>query len=457
MNKDEQIKLAKTGCRSVSVFLGAFVVLLTIPLTALGQGTADLLVTKEALPDTVSVGTQFDYVFEFINYGPDDADEFSLVDELPSSLNYVSCVAPTAFSCGMGGAGVFKAEVASLPTDLWHEVVLTVEVAASAVPNSQISNTVVVSSQQDDPFPPSNDFTESVFVEDEGLEADLAITKEASADTVIVGTQFDYTLTIENAGPDNAEQVELVDMLPAELTYVSCSTGGAPGSSCELLADGETFTAALGTIDSGASRDVTLTVELDESTPVGTEVVNGANVQSPDADDPDKKNNIDSASVIAAAAPEPLTYYLHGFDVAGTANGFTMDMNAPSPPQPLNLNLINAPKWYSDPALDGSFAAGDYELSFPCSLGIGVATTYALHRTDIDGSNPELMASLTQPLQVCTGFQTITIPVRSVEALDDERLRLRISTLLGLSLTLDLGEDVKLVTPEFTEASGGDF
>lgn len=284
------------------------------------------------------------------------------------------------------------------------------------------------------------------------IDADLSLTLEPSIETVFPGTQFEYQFSILNSGPGDAEFVGVFsDFLPAELNYIDCLPQGA--MSCGLDSKEQRFVADFATLPSGLGTVVTLIVELDESTPPDTTITLNAGVNSIN-DDPDEQNNSDSATITAASSAEPLTFHLHGFDISGTADGFTMDANPPSAPQPLALNLINAPKWYSESALSGNFAAGDFELSFPCSLGIGLATTYALHRTDLDGSNPELMTSLTQLLQICSGMQTITIPTSSTEVFDNERLRLKISTLLSLSLTLDLGEDVKLVTPEF-EGNGG--
>ncbi|WP_250460407.1 DUF11 domain-containing protein [Microbulbifer litoralis] len=459
MSRCRKFFAALMGWSIGSTLLRLAVIVLMTPLAAIAQN-ADLDLDMSDSVSEVDIGTQFDITMVAINHGPDAAQNVTVINPLPGGLSFIGCTA-TDGSCGLNGGGDVEASFSSLdapppgPEVEFETITLTVEVNQSASPGELIQNVATISSLTNDPGPQQN--IAFVDIQVAGASADLQLTKEVSAESVVVGTQFNYTLTIENAGPDIAERVVLLDELPAELSFVSCSTGGVPNSNCELLPDGETFRASFESIGSGGSQDVTLTVELDESTPIGTEVVNQANVLSLDADDPDQKNNGDGASIIAAAAPEPLTFYLHGFDVAGTADGFTMDANPPSPPQPLNLNLINGPQWYSEPGLDGSFVAGDYELSFPCSLGIGLATTYALHRTAPDGSSPELMASLTQPLQICTGSQTITIPVSSAEAFDDERLRLRISTLLGLSITLDLGEDVKLVTPEFTEAGGDDF
>ena len=177
---------------------------------------------------------------------------------------------------------------------------------------------------------------------------------------------------------------------------------------------------------------------------IGDGVDNCPNVANPGQED---SNNNGIGDVCDA---EILTFYLHGSDIAGTAGGYTMDLNPPSSAPPLSLNLINAPKWFSNPTLTGSFEAGNYVLSFPCSLGLGLATSFSLHRTATDGSNPEAIGSVALPLAICTGMQTINIPAANTEVFDDERLRLRVSTLLGLSLTLTPGVDVKLVTPLFS-------
>ncbi|WP_250465037.1 hypothetical protein [Microbulbifer litoralis] len=281
--------------------------------------------------------------------------------------------------------------------------------------------------------------------------ADLSVVKEPSLESVAIGTEFNYTFTINNAGPGQANNILLSDTLPVELSYISCS---APTGICNF--NGSDFTAEFSQLSPGNSHTVTLTVELDVATSPGEEIQNFASVLG-DENDPDMKNNSSSTSVTALAAPEALRFYLHGFDIPGTANGFTMDFSPPSPPAALALNLATAPSWYSEPSLDGSFVSGDFILQFPCSLGIGLATTYDLQRTALDGSNPETIGSKTQPLQVCTGTQTISIPVGNAEEFDEERLRLRISTLLGLSINLDLGENVWLDTTEFTESTDTPF
>src|SRR5688572_6090004 len=53
-----------------------------------------------------------------------------------------------------------------------------------------------------------------------------------------------------------------------------------------------------------------------------------------------------------AAQPPVLRLYLHGDDIPGTADGFTMN-TTPASAHLLTLTLITAPRWYSDPPFTG--------------------------------------------------------------------------------------------------------
>ena len=51
--------------------------------------------------------------------------------------------------------------------------------------------------------------------------ADLAVTKTVSDATPNVGDQITFTVTLTNSGPDAATGVQVTDLLPAGLTFVS--------------------------------------------------------------------------------------------------------------------------------------------------------------------------------------------------------------------------------------------
>ena len=70
----------------------------------------------------------------------------------------------------------------------------------------------------------ADDATVTVTVVD--LVADLSITMVDDADPVVAGNALSYTLTISNAGPDEAVNVVVTDTLPAGVTLVA-TTGCA--------------------------------------------------------------------------------------------------------------------------------------------------------------------------------------------------------------------------------------
>jgi uncharacterized repeat protein (TIGR01451 family) len=51
--------------------------------------------------------------------------------------------------------------------------------------------------------------------------ADLAVTKTDILDPVVAGSNLTYTITVTNAGPNNARSVQLTDPVPASTTFVS--------------------------------------------------------------------------------------------------------------------------------------------------------------------------------------------------------------------------------------------
>jgi uncharacterized repeat protein (TIGR01451 family) len=72
-----------------------------------------------------------------------------------------------------------------------------------------------------------------------GQTADLVVRQTASADAVVKGDALTYTVTVKNQGPDQADHVSLIDLVPdnAPLLAVSPSQGHcyqAPVSVCRL-------------------------------------------------------------------------------------------------------------------------------------------------------------------------------------------------------------------------------
>lgn len=266
-------------------------------------------------------------------------------------------------------------------------------------------------------------------------QADLALTKTASATTAAPGSTVTFTLTANNVGPYAATEATIVDPLPASLGFVSCTASG--GGTCVNGAG--TVRISYPTLPAGESRSATITAQLAASAPAGTVITNTASITSQTAD-PVLTNNAANASVtVASQAGHVLRFYLHGNDVPSVAGGHAMTLTPPSQPVSLAIGLLNTAQWNGDPMLNGNLAPGTVTLHFPCPLSAGVGLTFSLQRTNSDGTAPQQIGSTTQLISVCVvgQQQTINIPVNSAQAFANQRLRLSVSGVLGLSLSLN--------------------
>jgi uncharacterized repeat protein (TIGR01451 family) len=132
--------------------------------------------------------------------------------------------------------------------------------------------------------------------------ADLAITKTDSPDPVIAGNNLTYTVTVTNNGPDTATSVIVTDDLPAETTFVSCSSTGV--GVCGGSGNNRTVTFA--SLASGESEIITFVATVNCSVADGTVISNTATVSSCTSD-PNSNNNSATTTTTASNPPPTIT------------------------------------------------------------------------------------------------------------------------------------------------------
>ena len=117
---------------------------------------------------------------------------------------------------------------------------------------------------------------------------DLSVDKAVSAGPYTFGSNVDWTITLDNAGPDAATNVTLADVLPVGLVYVSTvsSTQGAYNSSTGVW--------TVGTVAAGATHTVVIRTRLNQ---IGA-ITNRAEVKTNDQWD------VDSTPSDQAAVPD---------------------------------------------------------------------------------------------------------------------------------------------------------
>ena len=248
---------------------------------------ADLAVTKSDSADPVTVGDQFSYTVTVTNNGPDAATGVTTVDTLPAEVSYVSAV-PDQGSCSEA-LGVVTCPLGAIANGASVDIVITVDADSSGT----VTNDVSVSGNEGDLDSGNDSDSEDTTINAAPLSVDLGVTKSDSADPVIVGDQFSYTVTVTNNGPDDVTGVTVTDTLPGEVGYVSAVPD--QGSCTE---SGGVVTCSLGAIANGASVDVVITVDADSSG-TATNDVSVAGGQP----DPNSTNDSDSENTVINTPP----------------------------------------------------------------------------------------------------------------------------------------------------------
>ncbi|PZR52719.1 hypothetical protein DNL40_10100, partial [Xylanimonas oleitrophica] len=265
-----------------------------LPVDRLDSPVADVALEKEfVVPDgeTVTPGETVEMRFTLSNTGPSTAYDIRVVDTLPAQLAFVGSAQCTG-TTGLYGSALSCAPVPSL--EIGATAVLTVVVRvhpAYTGDGSDIVNQAQAEPGSVDPNPINNMATADLGGQVGAPVADLSLVKSTEAQLVSPGDTFEYILTVRNAGPSTATDVQLVDTLPAELEYVT--------NDRRCVFEEPALTCDLGSIDPGRLSIVALTVRLAaDYVGDGSDVVNTATVTSP-VTDPDLGNNTDEATVPA--------------------------------------------------------------------------------------------------------------------------------------------------------------
>ena len=247
-------------------------------VTVTVMSLADVRLSKSA-PASANAGANFNYTLIVSNAGPGTASSLSVTDSLPASVTFVSASSGGA----LNGNQVIWANLGSLLVGASTNLTLTVTAPASGT----LSNTAVVVTPTGDPNPTNN--TAGPVITTVTPLADVSLSKSAQA-SVNAGANFTYTLVASNAGPSTASSLSITDSLPASVTFVSASSGGA-------LNGNQVIWASLGSLTVGASTNLTLTV----TAPASGTLSNTAVVFTPTGD-PTPTNNT-AGPVITTVTP----------------------------------------------------------------------------------------------------------------------------------------------------------
>lgn len=178
----------------------------------------------------------------------------------------------------------------------------------------------------------------------------IEVSKSASVDPAVVGAPFIYTINVANLADTDASNVQLVDTLPADFTYVGSPTHDAD---CSATGSPPTITCDLG--DIGGNGGVSVELEVRANT-AGTGIVNTASVSYPG--DPDTSNNQGSETIDVVAPPSNTT-----LDISKGASASVVAVNDPLI---YSISVVNT----------GISAANSVQITddIPASMTVNTAT-----------------------------------------------------------------------------------
>ncbi len=238
---------------------------------------ADLIITKEANTDVALLGEQVSFIIMVHNDGPDTAEDVEVLELLPPGLEYVDHSNSNGVynqATGIWSIGTIESGQA------W-----SLEIITNATEIGNLINTATITNSS---VPDWNDNNDTASADLEVIEptANLAITKQSIGYEFVVGEEVEYMISVVNVGPQSATNVEILELLPASLQYVSSDTDDGvynPNTgiwSIEEIVYGDIMYLSL-----------IATVEAPGITTNTVEIV------SSDLTDPDLENNTDSAEI----------------------------------------------------------------------------------------------------------------------------------------------------------------
>ena len=248
----------------------------------------DLAVTTTESVDPVEAGSgagNLTYIVTVTNNGPGTATGVELEETLtlPPGVT-IDSVTP---SVGTFATPTWTVGMLNAGADATLIIVLTV--GASTAPGVDvIASTAIVTAVNETDTDPSNDSsTEATSVD---VEADVRLAKSADTLSPDFGATVVFTLTVTNDGPSGAVGIQVTDLLPDGLTYVSDDGGGAYNPA--------TGTWLLGMLSMGASDSLKIAARVDTIEPV----TNTAAITKTQSPDPNPANNSADVTVTPMAA-----------------------------------------------------------------------------------------------------------------------------------------------------------
>ncbi len=213
--------------------------------------SADFSVTKSDGVSIVTPGGNTTYTIMASNAGPSN-NSGTVTDTFPASLTCTwSCAGAGGGTCTAAGAGNI-ADAVTLPVGA--SVTYSAACSISASATGSLVNTATVSAAGD----PNGANDSATDTDTLAAQSDIAVAKSVDNASPGLATNVLFTVTATNNGPSDATGVQVNDLLPVGLTFVS----GIPSAGSYASGTGIW---TIGSLANGATATLTLTATVNRA------------------------------------------------------------------------------------------------------------------------------------------------------------------------------------------------
>lgn len=245
-------------------------------------------------PTSALYGSRMTYTLGLVNSGDTAATNVTIIDTLPSDLEFVSATGDSIYDSVTKNVTL---NIGYMPAHSEGSWTVTVEIPTSVPAGTAIENIASVSTTDIESYYSDNSASAKTTVA-EPKPANLQLSKTGPMTSAGNGTLMTYTLNIRNSGELTASNITLVDTLPVNVDFVSASN--------DSVFDPVTRN-VIWSIDSvpgffgSASR--TVTVKVPASVANGSVIQNNAMVSTTDLESDYSDNRASWTTTVAYRLP----------------------------------------------------------------------------------------------------------------------------------------------------------
>ncbi|MFN9405479.1 MAG: Calx-beta domain-containing protein [Dolichospermum sp.] len=196
------------------------VAILTTSVEAIPAETSDLSVIRTDNEDSVNLGEQYIYTLTVTNNGPNDATEVVLTENLPSGVNFISQTVNQGFT-SFNYSSQIQILTANFGT-IKSGQTATLSITVNPFVAGDLISTTSVTSSKTDPNPINNELINTKVVNSiVPAAADLELIQSVNKLNPDIGEQVTFTLTLTNKGHGSATGIQVKDILPPSLSFIS--------------------------------------------------------------------------------------------------------------------------------------------------------------------------------------------------------------------------------------------